>query len=502
MNNSHLKNREKTGMRNRKLSFPSFSPKLTAMRLLPSFILNLAFGVFISFAASAQDSASIEENTNQVGMSGAVSTRFLKGATNRVIKLNKKLERESIKSLKTYQRLEGELFQLLSSTDSLEAIRLLKGSKNYFDQLTRQLENPAQIAKYVPEWDTLFTAVKFVSGDKISKFHELANAFNKAELIRKYLIDRESFFKTYFRNKTGIKALKQLNKDVYYYNQQVKSYSLLLKDRTRIERKGLELIKRSKAFNAFMKKNSMIASLFPDIPYAETSADSSKNINGLQTKYHLQKHLATSLGLSENIIGNKIEPLIDDAQGQLDGLKLQVLQGVIQEVSEIVPDFKPNKQKSMITRQRIEYGINFQSARVTMYFPAILDLGGSVGYRLNDKSLIGVGFSYKVGLGTSWQNINITHQGFGIRSFLDWHLKGSFHVSGGFELNYRNQYARLYQLKKVSNWNQSGLVGIKKVVSLKSKFFKKTNVQLLYDFLNQIQRPVGQPLIFRVGYSF
>lgn len=472
------------------------------MRLLPSFILNIVIGCSFSFAASAQNSAIVDEKPGQIEMAGSISKRFIHKASSRAEKINKKLVRKSQKALKNYQRLEGELFQQISLIDTLEAIRLFNGSKKYFDQLSRKLDNPAQIGRYVPEWDTLVTAMKFVSGDRIQKIDELTNSFNKAELIRKYLIERESFLKAYFTNNHSIKALKRLNKEVYYYNQQVKSYSLLLKDRSRIERKGLELIKSSKAFNAFMKKNSMIASLFPDIPYSGASADSSKYINGLQTKYHLQKYLATSLGLDENNIGNKIKPLIDDAQGQLEGVKLQVLQGFIQEVSEMAPDFKPNKQKTKTARQRLEYGINFQASRVTMYFPAILDLGGALGYKLNDKSMIGLGLSYKVGLGTSWEHINISHQGFGIRSFLDWHLKGSFHVSGGFELNYRNQFNYINQLKQVANWNQSGLVGIKKVVSLKSNFFKKSNIQMLYDFLNKFQNPRGQSLLFRVGYSF
>jgi hypothetical protein len=55
----------------------------------------------------------------------------------------------------------------------------------------------------------------------------------------------------------------------------------------------------------------------------------------------------------------------------------------------------------------------------------------------------------------------------------------------------------------VNDWTRSGLVGISKVVSLNSKFFKKTKVQLLWDFLwyTQIPRTAG-PFKFRVGYNF
>ncbi|WP_186774369.1 hypothetical protein [Chitinophaga pinensis] len=39
-------------------------------------------------------------------------------------------------------------------------------------------------------------------------------------------------------------------------------------------------------------------------------------------------------------------------------------------------------------------------------------------------------------MGTGWNNIVISHQGVGLRSFVDWKLKGTFFVNGGFEQNY------------------------------------------------------------------
>jgi hypothetical protein len=54
----------------------------------------------------------------------------------------------------------------------------------------------------------------------------------------------------------------------------------------------------------------------------------------------------------------------------------------------------------------------------------------------------------------------------------------------------------------VNDWTRSGLVGISKVVSLNSKFFKKTKVQLLLDIISFYQIPRTNPVKFRVGYSF
>ena len=166
-----------------------------------------------------------------------------------------------------------------------------------------------------------------------------------------------------------------------------------------------------------------------------------------------------------------------------------------------LPDFKPNNQKTKNFWQRLEYGTNIQSQRPNNIFPVTSDIGLSLGYKLNDKSVIGLGASYKMGWGQSFRNINITHQGAGLRSFADVKLKGSFWISGGYEMNYRNEFNRIDALKDLNAWQQSGLIGMSKVVSMNSKFFKKTKLQLLWDFLSYQQTPRTQAIVFRVGYN-
>src|SRR5690606_8024727 len=107
---------------------------------------------------------------------------------------------------------------------------------------------------------------------------------------------------------------------------------------------------------------------------------------------------------------------------------------------------------------------------------------------------IGVGGSYKVGWGKDIRNIVVTSQGAALRSFIDIKLKGSFFVSGGYEYNYQPAIAVAGNGvdQKELGWTQSGLVGLSKIVSMKTKFFKKTKVQLLYDFLSHQQEPKTQ----------
>jgi hypothetical protein len=116
--------------------------------------------------------------------------------------------------------------------------------------------------------------------------------------------------------------------------------------------------------------------------------------------------------------------------------------------------------------------------------------------------VIGVGFSYKLGWGQDIQHIKMSGQGASIRNYADVKLKGSFWVSGGFEMNFRSEIKNIDELKNQSGWQQSGLIGISKVVAVKANVFKNTKVQALWDFLSYQQIPRTPPLIFRISYGF
>jgi hypothetical protein len=133
-----------------------------------------------------------------------------------------------------------------------------------------------------------------------------------------------------------------------------------------------------------------------------------------------------------------------------------------------------------------------------------MDIALTVGYKLNNKSVAGIGASYKMGLG-SIDNIIFTNQGISIRSFLDWKLKKQFFISGGWEMNYLATIpTQNILLPKVTNnsWQQAALAGISKKIKIKTKLFKETKMQLLYDFLAKQHSPISQPILFRMGYSF
>jgi hypothetical protein len=168
-----------------------------------------------------------------------------------------------------------------------------------------------------------------------------------------------------------------------------------------------------------------------------------------------------------------------------------------------MPDFKPKNLKTKPFWKRLEYGANIQSSKSNYFMPAETDIGLSMGYKLSEKSTIGLGVAYKVGLGKDIQHMTITGQGVDLRSYIDVKIKSSFYASGGFEYNYIKPFQDFRQLYDFNTWQRSALIGVSKIVSLKSKWAKKTKLQLLWDMLYAQQVPkAGQPIKFRVGYTF
>lgn len=199
----------------------------------------------------------------------------------------------------------------------------------------------------------------------------------------------------------------------------------------------------------------------------------------------------------------QVQNNIQQAQGQLQQVKdKMVSMGGSGNSDDELPDFRPNSQKTKSFLRRLEIGTNTQTQRGTWFFPVTSDLGLSLGYKVNDKSMIGVGATYKIGWGKSFRQIRITHEGAGLRSFVDYQLYKSFWLSGGYEMNFRTVFNRIDQLKELDAWQQSGLVGVSKKLAINTKFFRSTKVQVLWDFLSHQQIPRTSPVVFRVGYSF
>jgi hypothetical protein len=446
-----------------------------------------------------------------------IPAKYIDRVTSLTGKLQEQLTKKSEKALQKLKDWEKRSQKKLAKKDSLKAANIFGDAKEKYQRLEERLKNPGSSHHYIPSLDTLATSIKFLQENStlvsttkdatqklknaVGNIDELKTRFQNAEEIKKFLKERSQFLRTQLSESGLGKELKKLNKQAYYFNQQLNEYKAILTDHRKAEKKAIELLSKTRLFKEFFRKNSQLASLFR-LPADPNDPASQVSLAGLQTRAQVNGLIQQQLTSGGPNAQAQFQQNMQAAQGQLNQLKNKVSQLGLGNSNDIMPEgFKPNNQKTKTFLQRLEWGTNFQSQKPNGYFPVTSDIGISLGYKLNEKSVLGIGTSYKIGWGKNIRNINITHQGVGLRSFTDWKVKGSFWLSGGYEMNYRNEFNRIDDLKQLNAWQQSGLFGLSKVVSLKTKFFKKLKAQLLWDFLSYQQVPQTQPILFRIGYN-
>lgn len=474
-------------------------------------ILVLTLGLLIYIPVQAQvDSASGSQ---------PVSIRFIEQVGNEAGQLEQQLDRQSTKILYRFLKQENKLRRKLARKDSSAASKVFGNVQQEYDRLTQRLSTPDKLRQYIPSLDTLNTSLKFVEQhpqlvaitkdgpeklkQAISNVNGLQSKFQQSEAVKKFLQERKQYLKDQLGKLGMAKQLKQLNKQAYYYSAQVNEYKSMLKDHKKAEKKALEALSKTKLFKDFMRNNSQLASLFrlpgdPNDPTAQAS------LAGLQTRAQVNSLVQQQIAAGGPNAQAQFSQNMQQAQSKLNELKSKLGKLGNNGSGDLdVPEgFKPNGQKTKSFFQRIEMGANIQSQKANGYFPVTSDIGLSAGYKPNDNSLFGIGASYKMGWGQNIRNIKITHQGIGLRSFIEVKLKGSFWMAGGYEMNYRTEFRRFSQLQNRSAWQESGLIGISKLIDMRSRLLKKTKIQLLWDLLHTRQVPRTPALLFRIGYTF
>src|SRR6266542_5692819 len=105
----------------------------------------------------------------------------------------------------------------------------------------------------------------------------------QAEEIKKFIRERREQLKKQLKQLGLVKELKKYNKEVFYYSEQLKEYKSILNDPDKIEKKALALLSKTKIFQDFMKKNSMLSSLFR-MPGDSNDPTYIASLAGLQTR--------------------------------------------------------------------------------------------------------------------------------------------------------------------------------------------------------------------------
>ncbi|WP_407524598.1 hypothetical protein PDL71_01905 [Lacibacter sp. MH-610] len=463
-------------------------------------------------ATSLQVDAQVEDT-----LTGKSLLSYSNAITNKVQRTDQQISSLTQRALTKLKKQEQKLYRKLYKIDSVAAKNIFFQSANHYKEAQQKITITVQqvqskfSGEYISYLDTLTNSIAFIKEGKdilnkskevqqnlkvvSEKVKALNNTVQQTEQLKKYITLRKEYLKNQLSKYTSLsKDLTKLNKTVFYYSQQVRDVKEALKDPKKAEQKVLALLRENRMFQDFIKKNSFLAGIF-DIP-----ADyGTSGVGSLQTRMQVNAIIQTRMNVMGPNAQQQIQQNVQAGQQQLSTLRNQF---PFLNFSSEMPDFKPNMERTKQLKKRFEMGSNIQTVRAQTYFPTTTDFALSIGYRLNEKSVIGIGSSVKMGWGTGIDNIQITCSGYSLRSFIDWKLKGGFWLSGGYELNYLSASRRITYVTFKNVQKQSALFGLSKIVDMKSRFFKKTKIQILYDVFWKIQNPVTEPVKFRIGYNF
>ena len=443
--------------------------------------------------------------------------QYFTKVTGKSRRMEQLVNKRTVKALQRLQRQEQKMQSKLAKTDPVAAKNIFGYAIDSLGNLRSTLQqssgkyNPSALgAHYSGYLDTLQNSLNFLNGvndlggqtkalqDKVSSslksVKNLQAKFQQAEQIKSYIRERRQQLKVQLASYTGFtKDLQKYNKEAYYYGQQLREYKEVLKDKKKVEAKATEFLKKVPAYNDFLQKHSQLAGLFN----LSGGGNTAQSLEGLQTRNQVEQLIQQRLGGSGPDARAAVSEQMSQARERFSELKKK-----FPDVDNAAdkPDFKPNEMKTKSFLQRLEYGGNVQFARSTQFYPSTSDIAGQVAYRFHKNGSAGLGAAYKLGMGTGFDNIRFSHQGLGLRSFLDWKLKGQFFINGGFEQNYLSHLQGMDQLSNVNNWQGSALVGISKKYKVSSKL--KGNIVVLYDFLYNQHLPRTDPIKLRLGYNF
>lgn len=484
------------------------------MRFIPTALIVIF--VFISFFVKAQNDSTFEQ------LQKFPANNFLYQTQKKVDQYKERIYHKTIKSLEKLSRWEDKIKKLLDKASPETAAQLFSYDKLSFNSLLEKykkgesvLEN--NMTQYDAYRDKLSTSLKYIGNTEIyfdsvlrykclalsNNVKQLDSKIGETEAINKIITERKKLLlaaAVQFIGKS--KWLVKINKETYYYSETLINYKEIFNEPKKAESTVIKLLNNVPAFSEFFKKNSMLSTLFP-IP--QNYGTSISSLAGLQTRVQINNHILQQIAASGPSALEEVKQNLLEAQKKLNNLKANVIKAGGSSSDANIANFKPNTQRTKTFAQRLEYGFNMQFDKNNSLIPGAVNLGINIGYKLNNKISMGIGSSYRLGMG-KLDKIRLSNEGIGIRSYFDYNLKRQIFISGGYEINkYPSlkglNVTTLAGMKNIRAWQTSGLVGIYKKIPIKTKFTKGAKLQLLYDFLHRQHVPVSQPLIFRFGYE-
>ncbi len=440
------------------------------------------------------------------------ASRFLNGITNKFSKLQGDISKKTGEMLDRMEKQEAKLCRKLQRKDSAAAKKLFASNAAKYQQLRNKLygadSSNTKLKEYLPHFDTLKTSLAFLEKnagnnpqlnkeltEAKSQLQQFGSKMQVANEIKRQMRERKQQLNEQLQKFGMGRELVAMNKTVFYYNQQLNEYKGMLHDTRKLEQKVLAILNNTPSFKKFFEQNGELGRLFPSSSTASTVAPS---LIGFQTRYSIQQAMVARTG--SNSLPQQFSQQLTKGVNLVGTVKDQLNKLGSGNSNDMMPTgFVPNSQRTKKFLRRLEYGFNLQAQTSNRLLPVTSDIALSIGYKLNDASVIGVGANYKLGWSKKITDLRFSNQGVGFRTYLDIKLKKQWWISGGYELNYFSEYRKLEDIAKLDAWQRSGLIGLCRKYKIANK--KTAKMQVLYDLLYKQQRPWGSPIVFRFGWT-
>lgn len=475
--------------------------------------------IFVLLLLCRSLSAQVPDTLSKA-LSPAQAQKYVDNVNTQVTGLNNQLTSQSEKYLQSISADENKLKTKLQKVDSVSANSIFGNVQAKYQQLQTSLLQsgsgvPSSAARYIPSLDSMKNTLLFLQANNnnplsklsgqqlttaVGNVQALENKMQAVDNLKTWLSQRQQYLTQQLSKFGMVGQMGNMSAKVYYYKQQVSDLKASLQDPSKMQQKAITVLSQLPVYKNFISQHSYLSKLFGQ-PESYNLSDSS--MKGLQTRAAVQKmiqdKISTGGPAAQQQVGQQIQQG-GSAVSQLKDKIMQAANGGGSGSDPQNPGFTPNGQKTKSLWKRLEYGANLQFEPATTLLPTICDAGLSLGYKLNDKATVGVGAALKMGLGNGLDQLQLSGQGFSLRSYIDWKMKKNIYLSGGYEENYLSAFQSLDQLRITSAWQKSGLIGVSRQYQISSKV--KGKAQLLFDFLSFYQVPRAQPIVFRVAYSF
>jgi hypothetical protein len=218
-----------------------------------------------------------------------ITQKYLNQADKKIVNLQKKISKKNNKTLFKFSQQEEKILYKYCEKNPTHADILFEYSGYSFNRINKVLiKTKGKPSEYFPQLDTISSSLHFAEKDhslldpeadkiKIEKKLNVAlqhlNLLNKElekyEAISQHTRSRKSVLNELAKENPLLKKdVTTLNKEAYYYQQQVTDYKSLFKDRAKAENTAMAWLRKTPAFTNIIKKYGQLAMFNSQVPRA------------------------------------------------------------------------------------------------------------------------------------------------------------------------------------------------------------------------------------------